>query len=63
MGGAGAGRCGGAMAGTEVGGFGGGLLGIMPFIACTGLLMPATALAGERVGIGGGARGFSKLCS
>lgn len=51
------------MVGADVGGFGGGLLGIMPFIACTGLLMPATALAGKRVGMGGGARGFSKLCS
>jgi hypothetical protein len=45
--------------GVCVGGFGAGLLGIMPLIC--GLLM-AVVTGGPR-GIGGGARGFSKLLS
>lgn len=61
VGGAGAGRWGGVMVGAEVGGFGAGLLGSMPF--ADGLLMLPTELAGKPLGMGGGARGFSKLCS
>lgn len=61
IGGGGAGRTGAKSRRFCVGGFGAGLLGIMR--AGEGAGLEPIALAGRPFGIGGGARGFSKLPS